>query len=282
MELNPVLRKELYQRFRQSKTAWLLALYLLVLGGFVLAFIYLNWRYNQGYYQPGRSWEIFVILSVAQLVLLAFVVPGLTAGAISGERERQTLNVLLTTPLTHRGIVWSKLLASTAFMVIIILATLPLYGIVFMFGGIAPGQVLGMFGFFLLTMFLFAALGIACSSFFKRTGVSTVTSYGLVLALTGGTSFLVAFLNEVGKVNRPESMMNPGFLAWAVEILQEINPIFILMEILGEGGINTGVSLGLPYWGSYALFCIGVGVLLLIWSSHLLLPQRNSNRFNLK
>ena len=274
-EINPVLLKELRQRFRRGKTAWMLALYLLVLGGFVLAIIYLNWRNSPGFYQPGRSRDIFMTLSMAQLVLLAFVAPGLTASVISGERERQTLNVLLTTRLTTWGIIWSKLVSSIAFVVILVLATLPLYGIVFLYGGIAPEQVLGAFGFYLLTMFFFACLGITCSTFFKRTGISTLTSYGLVMAITGGTGFLVAFLSEVGKINRPESMVNPGFLAWVVQLLQDTNPVFVLMQIMGEDGIKTGVSLGLPGWVVYTVFCLAVGFLLLYWSSKLLLPRRN-------
>jgi ABC-2 type transport system permease protein len=275
-EINPVLLKELRQRFRQGKTAWLLALYLLVLGGFVLAFIYLNWRSGPGFYQPGRNREIFMVLSFAQLVLLAFVTPGLTAGVISGERERQTLKVLLTTRLTTWGISWSKLVSATAFVVLMVIATLPMYSIVFLYGGMSPGQVLGVFGFNLLTMFLFASLGLVCSSFFKQTGVSTITSYGMVFALTGGTGFLAVFINEVTRINRPGVTANPGFFSWVVEFLQEINPIFVLMEILGEDGMNTSVSLGFPYWVIYAAFCLVSGLLLLFWSSRLLLPGRKS------
>ncbi len=277
-EINPVLLKELRQRFRRGKTAGLLSLYLLVLGGFVLAIIYLNWRNSPGFYQPGRSRDIFMTLSFAQLGLLAFVAPALTSSVISGERERQTLNVLLTTRLTTRGIIWSKLVASIAFVVILIFATLPLYSIVFLYGGIAPGQVLGAFGFYLLTMFFFACLGLTCSTFFKRTGISTLTSYGLVMALTGGTGFLAAFINEAARINRPESIVNPGFWAWVVQLLQDTNPVFVLMEILGEDGIKTGVFLGLSSWGVYTVFCLGVGLLLLYWSSRLLLPRKNQHR----
>lgn len=280
-EINPVLLKELRQRFRRGKTAWLLALYLFTIGGFVLAFIYLNWQNGPGYYQPNRSLEIFITLSVVQLFLLAFVAPGLTASVISGERERQTLNVLLTTRLSTWSIVWSKLVSSTAFVVVLIIATLPLYSIVFLYGGIAPGQVPGVFGFYLLTMFLFASLGIVCSAFFKRTGVSTLTTYGLVFALTGGTGFLAAFLTEVGRINRPETLVNPGFLNWIVEFLQQTNPVFVLLKILAaEDGIQTGVSLGLPYWANYTIFCLGLGLLLLFWSSRLLLlrPQGRFSR----
>ncbi|NLI11264.1 MAG: ABC transporter permease [Peptococcaceae bacterium] len=277
-EINPVLLKELRQRFRTQKTSWLLALYLLVIGAFVLGFMYLNWRHSPGIFQPSRSRELFMMLSVTQLVLLAFVTPGLTAGVISGERERQTLNILLTTRLTARQIVWSKLVSSSAFVVLLVVATLPLYSIVFLYGGVAPGQVLGVFGSHLVTMFLFGSIGVACSSFFKRTGVSTVTAYGLAFALSAGTGFLAVFLYQMDRFQHQEAW-NPaawssGFIAGAVEFLQNINPVFVLMKILGQGGIDTGVSLGLPYWGIYTVFYLALGVLLLYWSARLLSPRK--------
>lgn len=275
-EINPVLLKELRQRFRQGKTFWLLSLYLLILGGFVLAVIYLNWRSGSAYYRPGHSQEIFMVLSFAQLALIAFVVPGLTAGAISGERERQTLNVLLTTPLTNWGIIWSKLISSTAFMVLLVITTLPLFSIVFIYGGIAPGQLAAIFGFYLLTMFLFASMGIACSSIFKRTGISTITSYGLVLGLSGGLGFLTLFLHEFARIEQMINLVGPTLINWVIEFLQEINPIFVLFRILTDDSINTGVSMGIPYWAFYMCFCITTGLLLLFWSKRKLLSGRRS------
>ena len=62
------------------------------------------------------------------------------------------------------------------------------------------------------------------------------------------------------------------------QLLQDTNPVFVLMEILGEDGIKTGVFLGLSSWGVYTVFCLGVGLLLLYWSSRLLLPRKNQHR----
>jgi len=279
-EINPVLLKELRQRFRSKKASWLLALYLLVIGAFVLGFTYLNWRNAPGFYQPYRSREIFIFLSVAQLFLLAFVTPGLTAGVISGERERQTLNVLLTTRLTAWQIIWSKMVSSSAFVVLLVAATLPLYSIVFLYGGVSPGQVIGVFGFYLVTMFLFGCIGMACSSFFKRTGVSTVTAYGLTFALSAGTALLSVFLIELDRSHRMGTSarglpLTPDFATGVAQFLQETNPIYVLMEILGEHGIEKGFNFGLPYWGVYTAVYLVAGALLLYWSARLLSPRRN-------
>ncbi|GBF34616.1 hypothetical protein DCCM_3735 [Desulfocucumis palustris] len=271
MSVNPVLLKELRQRFRTVKSPLLVSLYLLVIGALVLGFIYLRWRDMPGYYRPDTSREIFIILSMVQLFLVGFVTPGLTAGAISGERERQTLNVLLTTRLTTRGIIVSKMLSSISFMVLLVLATLPLYNIVFLYGGISPSQVLGVFGFYMVTVFLFAAVGVACSTYFKRTGVSTVTSYGIVFILGLGTLLLGGFIYEVLRVPGPGPYQTPLI----TQFLLDINPVVVMMRILGENGFGPERNIGLPYWAVYILFYVIAGLLLLLWSSSKLNPSRN-------
>lgn len=268
MVINPVLLKELRQRFRNIKSPLLIALYLLVIGALVLGFIYLRWRYMPGYYRPGSSREIFILLSMAQLALIGFVTPGLTAGTISGERERQTLNVLLTTKLSTGGIVVSKMLSSISFMVLLVVATLPLYNIVFMYGGIAPSQVLGVFGFYMVTVYLFAALGVACSTYFKRTGVSTVTTYGLVFVLGVGTVLLGGFIYEVTRGPFPTP---PPLIAL---LLMDINPVMVMLQVLGERAIGMERDLWLPYWSIYLIFYLVVGTALLFWSGRKLNPTR--------
>ncbi|WP_031516331.1 ABC transporter permease [Desulfofalx alkaliphila] len=272
---NPVLLKELRQRFRTIKTPAIIFLYLLVIGSFTLGIIYLNDLHSGHVFDPYHSKEIFIILSVSQLILLGFVTPGLTAGTISGERERQTLNVLLTTQLSPMSIVVGKMISSCAFTLLLVLSTLPLYSIVFIYGGVAPAQLLGVFGFYLVTMFLFAAIGIACSTYFKRTGISTVTAYGFTAFLGAGTAFLGAFIYDVTRRNvfpRPED------IPLSVQFLFDINPVIMLIRLLGEGPpFGSDVQWVLPYWLIYIIFYLGMGLLLLIWSGRILNPLRKSN-----
>ncbi|AEG60887.1 ABC transporter permease [Desulforamulus ruminis] len=277
-ELNPVLLKELRQQFRSYRSVLVIFLYLMVLGGFALGFIYLRWRSAPAFFQPGSSKEIFAVLSVAQLGLLAFVVPGLTAGVISGERERQTLNVLLTTELSPLSIVISKMISSCAFTALLLFTTLPLYSLVFMYGGMAPSQIMGVLAFFLISMFLFAAVGVGCSTYFKRTGISTVTAYGIVFSLVAGTAFLAAFIYELYRSQLNLAQIPLRETPLVVQLLQDINPFMVMMRILGENAtIGPGREMALPYWGVYAILCVGVGVLILLWSGWKLNPL-NHNR----
>jgi len=275
MSINPVLFKELWQPFRKGKAPLILFIYLLVLGGFTLGFIYLNWRHAPMTFNPYQSQEIFAVLSVAQLILLAFVTPGLTAGTISGERERQTLDVLLITDLSPRGIVISKLLSSCAFTLLLVMASFPLYSMVLMFGGIAPVQLWSVFGFYLVTMYLFAAIGMSCSAFFKRTGISTVTSYGITAFLGAGTAFLAVFIRQVSR----NLYVDIDTLPFSVQFLLDINPVLVLLRLLGEGSLmGQEATWVLPYWGVYLVFYLGVGTLLLLWSGRRLNPLGKKGR----
>lgn len=273
MNVNPVLIKEMRQRFRTFRTPLIISLYLLVIGGLCLGYIYLRWHSMPGFYQPGRSRELFITLSMVQLILLAFVTPGLTSGAISAEREKQTLNVLLVTRLKPFNIVAGKMVSSCAFMVLLLVATLPLYNIIMLYGGFSPGQMLGVFAFYLVTVLLFGAVGMACSAFFQKTGSSTVMAYGIVFAIMVGTILIAGFIYEVTRVSGP-----PAPVPIASQILQDLNPPMVMLRILGEEGMGPARDLGLPYWGIYTGFYLLASAALLVWSAGRLKPGRTGRR----
>jgi len=263
VKTNPVLLKEIFQRFRTIRSPLIISLYLLVVGGLTLGYIYLRWRHMPGFYEPGRGRDLFITLSMVQLILIAFVTPGLTSSAISAEREKQTLNVLLVTRLRPLGIVLGKLISSCSFMLLILLATLPLYNIIILYGGFSPGQMLGVFAFYLITVILFGSVGMACSSFFKKTGSSTVMSYGVVFAIMVGTVLLGGFISEVTRV--PGSGQNT--MPLISQVLIYLNPPMVMMRILGEGGMEPFNDLGIPYWVIYTLFYLLSSVVLIWWSA---------------
>jgi ABC-type transport system involved in multi-copper enzyme maturation permease subunit len=191
--LNPVLARELKQRMRGRHVWLVVTLYLAVLA-VILRWVYVaastNNPFNGGpdllsSATAGRA--IFQWLLFFMLLLVCFIVPGLTAGAISGERERQTLVALQLTLLRPRSIVLGKLLASLAFVVLLIVASLPLVTVPFLVGGVSmPEVVKGLF-MVLATAVTLACLTLACSALLRRTQAATVVAYGLTLGMVLGT-----------------------------------------------------------------------------------------------
>ncbi|REK54510.1 MAG: hypothetical protein C6W55_11765 [Thermobacillus sp.] len=231
--INPVLGKEFTLRMRTPRSMWALLFYLTALGILAFGFLYI-FRMDYGLgstaFDPGRSRTMFLFISVAQLGLIAFMTPGLTAGVVSGEREKQTLNLLLTTQQSSTSIILSKLVSSLGFMTLLVISTMPVFSIVFLYGGISPGQVGTVFAFYLFTMLAFGSFGVLFSTWMKRTMLSVITSYGLTLFMYGGTAFLYLILNLM-IVNSVASQPNPpGYYNWT-GFLMGLNPAAALISI---------------------------------------------------
>lgn len=235
--INPVLDKEFRLRMRTPRSFIALLAYVFVLGGLAIGFIYVTMGFQNSQagmrFDPTTSRLLFYVLSIAQLVLIAFMTPALTAGVISGEREKQTLNILLTTQQSSSAIVLSKLASSLAFMVLIVLATLPIYSIVFLYGGISPSQLILVFLFYLFTMLLLGAIGILCSTLFKRTIMAVIMAYGMTLFIFVVTG--VAYLLMLAVVQQTYySGTVPPKYSWVGFILG-LNPAGALISIFEPG-----------------------------------------------
>jgi ABC-2 type transport system permease protein len=254
---------------RTLKTPITLFLYLLVMGSVIFGYTYLRYV-NTVYYNPGDSRELFIILAVLQLLLIAFVAPGLTAGTISGERERQTLNILLTTHVSPLKIVLSKLVSSLSFMSLLVFSTLPVYALIFLFGGVSPGQVLGVFGFYLMAMILFGSVGVFCSAWFKRTGVSTVTAYMLTFFLLGGTGLAVLFLIRLFELTNGYGSYPSLFYVAA------LNPILNLISMFEPNVvmIKNPSNPPIPPWLYFLLVYMAFSALLIYLGVRKLMPVK--------
>jgi hypothetical protein len=121
------------------------------------------------------------------LFLVCFIVPGLAAGGVAGERERQTLVPLQVTLLRPRSILFGKLAASLAFVAFLVIAALPLIGVSFLLGGVEPGEVVRGVAMVLAVAATVASLALTCSTLMRRVQGATVVSYAVVAFLLGGT-----------------------------------------------------------------------------------------------
>ncbi|WP_010095643.1 ABC transporter permease [Ornithinibacillus scapharcae] len=238
--INPVLNKEIKLRFRSFKGFLGVFFYLVALGIIAIGFIVVNTMYSQvAIFSPEQSRIMFMVLSVVQMALILFMTPGLTSGVISGERERQTLNILLTTPQSSTSIVLSKLISSISYLLLMIISSMPLYSIVFLFGGVSPSLLLTTFGYYLITMITIGSLGVLFSTLIRRTIVSTIVTYGLALFLTAGTAFLTIVFFEMFFYQNSQTVL-PYFTAMvnpAIILISSFEP-YMLQEIQQRTGID--------------------------------------------
>jgi ABC-type transport system involved in multi-copper enzyme maturation permease subunit len=238
--INPVLSRELKERMRGRRAAVIITIYLLVLCG-ILALTYeATAGSNVDPFGPPAATQvaalgrgIFEWLLFFMLLLVLFLVPAQTAGAIAGERERQTLVPLQITLLRPRSILLGKIGASTAFLILLVVATLPLLSISYLVGGVTIAQVLGGLAIVVASGVALAALCAAISTFTKRVQTATVLSYALSLALAVGT-FVVYGAAAIVDQSRGTDQANPP-----AELLL-LNPVVAVADAVG--GASTASS----------------------------------------
>ena len=136
---------------------------------------------------------IFGGLLALETLLVLVLAPAFTTGAISLEREKQTIDMLVTTPLSTLGMVIGKLLSALSYVFLLIIASLPLASLVFVFGGVGPEDLIRAYAFLFALAFGMGAVGLFVSALVKRTQTATVVTFVLVLVLSIGTAALHQF-----------------------------------------------------------------------------------------
>jgi ABC-type multidrug transport system permease subunit len=167
------------------------------------------------------------------LTLCTLLAPALASGAVSSERERQTLELLVTQPISTLGMVVAKLVASLAYVLLLLVASIPLVSIVFAFGGVGPDDVLRAYLYLPAVAFGFGAVGLFMSALTGRTQVATVLSYIVVLVVIVGALGLHSYLLVASAPGeRPEGQRrDPAIRRHAPEPLLWLNPLVANLDL---------------------------------------------------
>ncbi len=203
--------KELRGRMRGRRAFVILTAYLLFLAGFAWAWELIAERAygNAGSLNGGSAafasaligQEIFGALLLVETLLVVFLAPAFTAGAISLEREKQTLDMLTATPISSLAIVIGKLLSALTYVFVLIVASIPLTAMVFVFGGVGPDEVLRGYVVLFASAIGLGSLGLFISALMQRTQAATVVTFFGVMALTMGSLFVVLFWTTMAGIS---------------------------------------------------------------------------------
>ncbi len=190
----PVLVKELRGRMRGARAFVVLTIFLLVLSGFaLLLYLVVRSSVQNDPFSAGRTIgkTLFFGIGIVALIQVMIIVPAQAAGAISGEREAETYDLLVATLLPAWKIVLGKLLASLAYAVLLIIAVVPFMALAFFFGGVAGSEVAIALVGLMVTALLYGAVGILCSSIAARTMTATVMTQAANVLVILGIPFLL-------------------------------------------------------------------------------------------
>lgn len=220
-KMNPILRKELRLGSRSIKIPLALMFYNIVLALIAVVMIFsVNavGGISGAFSSNGDAIDfsgflyIFQVIGWTQLGITLLIVPILSAGSISGEREKQTLEIMLTTPEKPFSIIWGKLLASLSNFIMFIVTSIPIMAISFVLGGLNWFALLGFIVMILVVAILVGSIGVFCSSAFKKTIASIVMTFliefgvlFLPLIICGG----VLGVEAIAYAAVTDQMMNP-------------------------------------------------------------------------
>lgn len=289
MRINPVLKNESKLSVRTVKFSLMILFYLGILSAVAIV-IYKSNTMNAYYNGLNLSTSIYVyvLLAIFQAILLMFIVPSLTATAICSEREKQTLDVLLTTNMSPLSIVIGKLISSVSKVLLLIVCTLPIYAISFFIGGINFGNLLGLSLFFIVNTFFVGSIGIFISTSVKTSKAATATTYGIVLFIFIGIIIAGAIYMGFVSYKSIGSTLDPK-LPIFVYLSPVTGFISLLTQQLGVFGGNMGMyfipSMPIPFaeYGVYisVLVQIVITILLILLSAYKLNPL-NKKKFKSK
>ena len=180
---------------------------------------------------------IFTVLSLFQLLLVCFIAPAFTAGAISLEREKLTLDMLIVTPMRPGGLVVGKLLSAMAFVILMLLAGIPVSALVLMYGGVSADDVVRQQVVLFVAAISCGVIGLFWSTLLKRTQTATVLTYTTLIVLTIGTLLVWRFWTASATYSTDNQF---GEVRTAPDALLYANPAVAMIEILANTELDYG------------------------------------------
>ncbi len=179
-----------------------------------------------------RGVFLFFAMAFCLMVALAVVAPAVASTAVSGEREEATFDLLLSSGLRPGSIVFGKLAATVGFVALIALTAVPGFAMAWMFGGVAVVDVILTVLLLLSALWLFAAIGLFCSSLGRTSAVAALYAYAFIFLL--GTGTLALYL--IGASVQMEGVVRP---------LLALNPFVVLLSVPDQ--ISSQLAQLLPF-----------------------------------
>lgn len=179
---NPVLQRELIVNLRTPRAFLLMLVYQIALAAVVLIAYPRDVKIDLSR-ESASAQRLVDFFFVGQFAIASLMAPSFTAGAITGEKERKTYEMLLASPLRPITIIAGKLIAALAHLVVLVSGSLPIIMLCLPLGGVSIYELLAAYVGLLFAIFLFGSISMFCSSYFKRTSSSLVVSYVFILPI---------------------------------------------------------------------------------------------------
>ena len=254
---NPIILKELRGAMRGRRAFIFLTIYLVVMSlSFAALYNILKIQETTSSWNPDFNQTagkiIFGSIVGFEFLMIGFIGPALTAGAITSERERETFDILRTTLLSARTLVFGKLGSACTYLFLLIFTALPIKTLAFLIGGIGLEEIFVSSLMLVVNTVCVCALGLLCSSLAKRTLTATVTSYTIILLTTLAIGLIAYQFIEQFMPHAPQSIDEANIGTILLVLISATNPflagliseaLLITTHFAFFGQVQTGFNL---------------------------------------
>ena len=251
MSINPILKKDILVNSRTPKM--IISITLINCLFTLIAATAFAMSSGSGY-QMYYSYivKLFPILGGCELGIISMVLPVMTSTSISGERERQTLELMLTTPVKPSQIVLGKLASAMATTFMYMIATLPFLAVSFVVGGLGWKALLEFIGVVVYVDIYIGSFGMFYSCA-RRTSVSAaistiITVVAIVLITYIGGSVLLSAMYMTDSVDMYK-VYHAGVMT-----CYTINPFVWILDFAQQTFYARTVLPSLEQAGRYTVF----------------------------
>lgn len=245
VRLNPIVKKDIRVQARSMKIAWGLFAYEGIMA--LIFFLAMSFFQVDNSYSSTNIYSkivmLYPVLAIAQISILAVVVPIITASSISGEKERQTFDIMMTTSMTPFSIIAGKVTTAMVQGLFFVVAAMPVMALAFVIGGMSWAYLLWFLLIAMLVSLFSASIGICCSALCKKSIVSVIMSYGIYVVFVVLT-FLPNILYLLWGYRNSLDQLTMGM--FVVMLFYLLNPVYYLVEFFVW--TMTGTS------GAYEIF----------------------------
>ena len=191
----PLLKRELLELAQRRRTYALRCLVLFVFAlVFLLCYVEMTYRSANLMQILGQGNQITGILFVTLMFVIYALNPALACTAITAEKEKQTLGLLIISKLTPSGIVLEKLASHMVPLFTLLLVSMPLFAMAYLFGGVTFSSSMIGLSIVFLTMLQVTAVAVFFSALLE-SGIAAFWCTYIALAVV---YFTLPILHEMG------------------------------------------------------------------------------------
>ncbi len=214
---NATVTRDFRTQLRGNRSLWLwlgYLLFLVIFGGMAYAS-----QVDNGYNTTVSSlqnnlWQFYGLLIGMIAGVICLVAPGLTAAAVTTERQRRSLDLLFSAPVSPRYFLVGKMISGFRYLLMLLILALPVISVCVVMGGATWSDVIGAVIIILNSGIVMMAIGLLCSAICPNSIAAILASYASIVGY-----FIVAGLAAMSMVSFSSFSGPSGPTNWMLTLI---------------------------------------------------------------